>query len=215
MVEKEHWAEEFWPRMTIQTSEGRNLDEFAMRIDGYLDRENHVMEYYFEMQPKQFAGYANLEEIDISIDKVTGFEARQPSKPGFYMLDSIETKGNWDFTVNNRNIERLAGKTFLPTTETELPIAAGIAYPSGFAIKITDSKALRAMLHQRVKEGKNNSERLRVEKNGEITYYERDSGYETVENISYTVFAYTGYDEEAKIFLEKEGFEDIELKFSE
>lgn len=131
------------------------------------------------------------------------------------MLDSIETKGNWDFTVNNRNIERLVGKTFLPTTETELPIAAGIAYPSGFAIKITDSKALRAMLHQRVKEGKNNSERLRVEKNGEITYYERDSGYETVENISYTVFAYTGYDEEAKIFLEKEGFEDIELKFSE
>ncbi|WP_161898865.1 hypothetical protein [Candidatus Enterococcus leclercqii] len=45
--------------MTIQTSEGRNLDEFAMRIDGNLDRENHVMEYYFEMQPKQFAGYAN------------------------------------------------------------------------------------------------------------------------------------------------------------
>lgn len=75
-------------------------------------------------------------------------------------------------------------------------------------MEISDAEKRSALLRQRAKEGKDNSQRLRVEQNGKTNYYEWNRGYQEG-NISYGIFDYTGYKEDAKIYLEQEGFDDV------
>lgn len=159
--------------------------------------------------PTNFAGYATIAGLNITIDKISGFEKIENPQPGLSTVEVLAVaKGNWNFTVANKDMEKFAGISYKQKNQSELPVAEGIAYPSGFVVKISDAEKRSALLRQRAKEGKDNSQRLRVEQNGETNYYEWNRGYQEG-NITYGIFDYTGYKEDANIYLEQEGFDDV------
>lgn len=209
MVKNEDLVEEFWLRMRIKTTESVTLDEGSMSITPHLDTANHVMSYFMAAHPANFAGYATIAGLNITIDKISGFEKNENLKQGFDISEVYAVaKGNWNFTVANKDMEKFAGISYKQKNQSELPVAEGIAYPSGFVVKISDAEKRSALLRQRTKEGKDNRQRLRVEQNGETNYYEWNRGYQEG-NITYGIFDYTGYKEDANIYLEQEGFDDV------
>lgn len=108
MVKNEDLVEEFWPRMSIKTTEGVTLDEGSMSITPHLDTANHVMFYFMAAHPANFAGYATIAGLNITIDKISGFEKIENPQPGLSTVEVLAVaKGNWNFTVANKDMESL------------------------------------------------------------------------------------------------------------
>lgn len=170
LMAKEDWAEEFWPRMKIQTSAGEVLDKGVMGGRQYLDRDNHRMAYSFTLSANSYGGFQNLTGITISIDEIKGIEKIDKSKPGLHNFEVLPIAGNWEFEVLQKDFKEFSGKNY-QASQSPLPIAKAVAYPSGFAIEYEDSQKLQEIMVARNKAGLDNESCLRVEKDGKTTYY--------------------------------------------
>lgn len=213
LVENEHEMMDYATGAVVESSDGK-LSQNDYFTNYELDTDNHIARVYYQIWPKNVGGFSDLpDDMTIHIKHIDGIE-KNP-QPGLTAEPAVSVVGNWSFSVKRSALEELKGITYQPDSQNQLSVESATAYPSSFVVRVSDYEGAAETLRSLQKNGESPSIRMRVENGSQKTYYDWRR-WPLEEAASYLVFDYTGYDDQnAELYLEIEGMEDIHLQPSE
>lgn len=172
-----------------------------------IDRETNTLEFIYNLHPTKTGSVPSLEETTIQINGITAYKASDPKVYSIF-------KGKWELPIDTSKINYFDEINFTPKNNHLLPIERAMAYPTNFVIRFKDEQDFLKKL-PKPKSNADNNIQLKIVTEKTTTYYPYSKFTSVTEgsnNYWDMTFDYSGYNQQASIYLELKGIGEIELE---